>query len=108
VTCEERLVLGLAGDIINALRDGDSISAYRCVHTLEGYVKRNKCGGEVIDAALKLLVSAESGLSESARYVLKDIISLISKLKKTVKTEGAEKEKPKGGFKHHKRVRHRR
>lgn len=108
MVCDKRLVLELAGDIINALRDNDSVSAYRCVHALEGYVKRNKCSKDVIDAVIRLLESADCSLDERARHTLRDIISLVLRLKETTKVEETKEEKPKKGFKSHKQARHRR
>ena len=91
MVCDKKIVLELVGDIIKALSREDSLEAYRYYSILEGYVKRNKCGGDVIETVIKFLKSSEHTLSESMRIVLVEIEGLVSKLKRKSKKKSTER-----------------
>jgi len=90
MVCDEKIVIEIIGDIISALRDDDVMSAYKYYNVLEGYIKRNRCGTKIIEDAIKLLKSADHGLGESMRLVLKEILEMVSKLKRAPKTKKKE------------------
>jgi len=90
MACDEKVVLEIVGDIISALRDNDAVNAYRYYNVLEGYIRRNRCKSEVVDTAIKLLKSADHNLNGSMRIVLREIIGLLSKLKRAPKSRKKE------------------